>query len=223
MTDVVIIGAGGAGREAAWVFQEDSQDHKKWNVLGFIDENPALRDAWLCHLPVLGDFSWLKRHARKNFKVVCAIGNPLVRRRLVQRATEVGASFCSVVHPSVRMSRWVEIGSGSIICPGSILTTQIKVGPHVTVNVACAISHDSVIGAYSNINPGCRIAGSVHIGEGVDLGMGTVIIQNRTIGEWSVIGAGAVVTNDVPSYVTAVGVPCRVIKRHQAEICLAVS
>jgi acetyltransferase-like isoleucine patch superfamily enzyme len=63
----------------------------------------------------------------------------------------------------------------------------------------------------------------VRLGDGVDLGTGAVIIQNRSIGEWSVIGAGAVVTTDIPAHVTAVGVPCRVIKERRPELSLAVS
>jgi acetyltransferase EpsM len=89
--------------------------------------------------------------------------------------------------------------------------------------VACTISHDTVIGPYCNINPGCHIAGAVHVGEGVDLGMASSVIQNRTIGEWSRIGAGAVVTQDIPSNVTAVGVPCRVIKSHEYDLSVAMS
>jgi sugar O-acyltransferase (sialic acid O-acetyltransferase NeuD family) len=220
MTDVVIIGAGGAGREAYWVFLEDNADSVKWNVLGFIDDNPAFQGASLCDMPVLGDFGWLERNAGKNFQVICAVGNPPTRRRLVQRATPLGLTFCTAIHPSVRMSRWVEIGPGSIICAGNILTTQIKVGSHVIINLACTVSHDSIVGAYCNINPGCHLSGTVRLGDGVDLGTGTVVIQNKSIGDWSIIGAGAAVTANIPPYVTAVGVPCRVIKRREPEICL---
>jgi sugar O-acyltransferase (sialic acid O-acetyltransferase NeuD family) len=222
MTDVVIMGAGGAGREAYWVFQEDNQVARKWNILGFIDDNPELSGESCCELPVLGGFSWLEKNPRKNFKVICALGNPRTRKQLVERAAALRLDFCTAIHPSVRVSRWIEIGPGCIICAGAILTTQIKIGPHSIVNIACTISHDAVVGAYCNINPGCHIAGTVQVGDGVDLGIGATIIQNKTIGEWSVIGAGAVVTKDLPSHVTAVGVPCRVIKAHHPELSLAV-
>lgn len=48
--------------------------------------------------------------------------------------------------------------------------------------------------------------------EGVELGTGAVILQGIAIEKWAVVGAGAVVTEDLPEYVTAVGVPARVIK-----------
>lgn len=222
MTDVVIIGAGGAGREVSWIFQEDNRRARKWNVLGFVDDSPALQGISFCELPVLGGFSWLERNSRKSFQVLCAIGNPQARKRLVQRATGLGLDFCTVVHPTAEASRWVEIGPGSIICAGTILTTHVKIGAHSIINIACTISHDTVIGNYCNINPACHIAGAVHIGDGADLGIGAAVIQNKKIGEWSVIGAGAVVTTDIPGNVTAVGVPCRVIKTHQPELSMTI-
>ena len=221
MSDVVIIGAGGAGREASWLLQ-DSAAATKCNVLGFIDDNPALQGLAFCDLPVLGSFSWLERNSRKHFQVLCAVGNPQVRKQLVQRTAALGLTFCTAVHPTVRSSRSVEIGPGSIICAGTILTTDIKIGAHSIVNIACTISHDTVIGDYCNINPGCHIAGAVRVGDGVDLGIGAAVIQNKKIGEWSTIGAGAVVISDIPSNVTAVGVPCRVIKTHQPELSLSI-
>jgi len=219
-TDVVIIGSGGCGREVCWVFLENA---KEWNFLGFVDDNPALQGSSLCDLPVLGDFGWLERNGRKNFRVVCAVGNPHVRKQLVQRAAALGLTFATVLHPSVHPSRWVEIGPGSVICAGTILTTHVKIGAHVILNLACTVSHDSIIGAYCNINPGCHISGTVHIGDGVELGTGAVIIQNKSVGEWSTIGAGAVVTTDIPAFVTAVGIPCRVIKTREPELSLALS
>jgi sugar O-acyltransferase (sialic acid O-acetyltransferase NeuD family) len=221
MTDVVIIGAGGLSREAYCVFRDDNQSTRRWNVLGFVDDNPSLRGTALCDLPVLGDFSWLERNASKNFKVICAVGHPLIRKQLVLRACALGSSFCSVVHPSACMSSWVEVEVGSVICAGNILTTQIKIGPHVYLNLACTVGHDCVVGKYCNINPGCHISGNVLLGDGVDVGTGAVIIQNKSVGEWSIIGAGAVVTTDIPRSVTAVGVPCRVIKTHRPELSLA--
>jgi sugar O-acyltransferase (sialic acid O-acetyltransferase NeuD family) len=221
MTDVVILGAGGFARETYWAFLEDNQEKKKWSVLGFVDDKPSLQGAVLCDLPVLGGFDWFERNPSRALQVICAAGDTRTRKVLVERAMALGLKFCTLIHPSVRMSRWIEVGPGTIIAAGSILTTQIDVGPHTLVNLSCTIGHDTVIGPYCNINPGCQISGGVKFGEGVYFGTGAVIIQGKSIGDWSTIGAGAVVTTDIPSHVTAVGVPCRVIKEHQPEQSIA--
>lgn len=220
--DVVILGAGGFARETAWVFSEANEDQKRWNVLGYIDDNPALQGQLMCDLPVLGGFDWLARNARKSFQVIAAVGQTPTRKLFADRASRLGLRFCTVIHPSARMSRWVEIGPGAIVAAGNIFTTQIQIGAHVLVNMSCTIGHDCVIGAYSNINPGCQISGSVRFGQGVYFGTGAVIIQGKSVGDWSTIAAASMVTTDIPSHVTAVGVPCRVIKKHELEPVLQV-
>lgn len=217
MIDVVILGAGGSGRELYWVFLEDNERQKRWNVLGFVDDKPELEGASLCDLPVLGTTEWLERNRQKNIQLICSAGNPHTRKALAEGGVALGFEFCTVVHPSARMSKWVEVGPGTVITAGCVLTTQIKVGAHTLINMNSTIAHDCTIGAYSNINPGCRISGTVNFGEGVYFGTGAVIIQGKSVGAWSVIGAGAVVTSDIPAHVTAVGVPCRVIKEHRLE------
>jgi sugar O-acyltransferase (sialic acid O-acetyltransferase NeuD family) len=221
MTDVVILGAGGFARETYWAFLEDNEEKKKWNVLGFVDDNPKLHGTEQCNIPVLGGFDWLEQNSDKNYEVICGVGNPRSRKAIASYATDLGLNFCILVHPNARISRWVELGAGTIITAGTILTTQIKIGPHTIVNLDTTIGHDTLIGAYCNINPGCHISGCVKIGDGVYFGTGAVIVHGKSVGDWSVIGAGAAVGIDIPSHVTAVGVPCRVVKNHQLESSIA--
>jgi sugar O-acyltransferase (sialic acid O-acetyltransferase NeuD family) len=217
MKDVVILGAGGFARELYWVFLEDNQEKTRWNVLGFVDDKPELQGAVISGLPVLGGFEWLRGKTGKNLELISSAGNPRTRKALAERGAALGFGFSTVVHPSARMSKWVELGPGTVITAGCVLTTQVTVGAHALVNLNSTIGHDCVVGAYTNINPGCQVSGAVRFGQGVYFGTGAVIIQGKSVGEWSIVGAGAVVTSDIPSYVTAVGVPCRVIKEHPVE------
>ena len=54
----------------------------------------------------------------------------------------------------------------------------------------------------------------VSIGEGSYIGINAVIVGNVKIGKHCVIGANSVVTNDIPDYSVAVGVPARVLKQY---------
>jgi serine acetyltransferase len=74
------------------------------------------------------------------------------------------------------------------------------------------------MGDYTTLAPGVHVSGWVHIGKRVYVGTGAVIINGTekvplTIGDDTIIGAGAVVKEVIPSSVTAVGVPARVIKK----------
>jgi acetyltransferase-like isoleucine patch superfamily enzyme len=45
-----------------------------------------------------------------------------------------------------------------------------------------------------------------------DIGMGTIILPGVTIGQGAQIGAGSVITQDVPPYAVAAGVPAKVLR-----------
>jgi sugar O-acyltransferase (sialic acid O-acetyltransferase NeuD family) len=212
MEKVVILGAGGHAREVLWVFEEENRVEPRWEVLGFIDEDISNKRKILCNLPVLGDFTWFDKRDSHDLKVISGVGNCRTKLRFAEKAASLGLKFCSVVHPSVLKSNYVEVGEGAIIAAGNIITTQVKIGNHVTVNLGCTISHDVLIGDYCTIAPGCHISGNVRFEEGVDFGTGATIIQGRSVGAWSTIGAGAVVRDEIPKNVTAVGVPARIVK-----------
>lgn len=211
---VIILGAGGFARETIWVFRETNEERNEWKILGFIDENKENHGKIICDLPILGGFEWFDKNNYNDLYVINSIGFPKTKETVIEKAISKNLKFCSIIHPTVRMSKYIEIGKGTIITAGNILTTQIKIGNHVILNLDCTIGHDSIIEDYCTVAPGVHISGNVHLEKGVDFGTGATIIQGITIGAWSIIGAGAAVVSNIPSNVTAVGIPAKVIKTH---------
>jgi sugar O-acyltransferase (sialic acid O-acetyltransferase NeuD family) len=215
---VVIIGAGGHGREIADILRHQGQVEGRIMVEGFVDSNPALHKGQLDGLPVLGDWDWFDTADREGLKIICAVGNPQTCRKLVNRAIVSQLEFTSAISPLAHLSPRAHIGKGVVIFPHVIINTGARIGSFITLNVGVSVSHDSVVGDYTNINPGVHLAGNVTVGEGCYLGMGTNVIQGCSIGAWSTLGAGAVVIRNIPPYCTAVGVPAKVIKSKE-ESC----
>ena len=213
MIDLLIIGAGGFAREAAWLVEDINLENNRFNLIGFVDEDPAKKGRVLNGYPVLGGFADLKGAANKA-RAVCAVGSPKSRLSLVEKARRQGLSFTSLIHPGVRLSRSAAIGEGSIICAGCIMTVDITVGEHVILNLSCTVGHDAVIGSYTTVLPAANISGCVSVAEGCLLGTNCSIIEGIHIGKWSMIGAAAAVVRDIPDHCTAVGVPAVPIKFH---------
>ncbi|TDA69480.1 MAG: acetyltransferase [Clostridia bacterium] len=214
MRPLVIIGAGGFGREVAWLVEDINRERATWELLGFLDDTKELHGRVVNGYPVLGDLSWAERERARGVAAVCAIGDPKAKRRLVGKARRAGLQFASLIHPSVTMSGRVEVGEGVIVCAGCILTVDIRLGEHVALNPGCGVGHDVFINRYATLFWHVDLAGHVSIGEGCLLGTKATVIQGVTVGVWSTIGAGAVVIRDIPPHCTAVGVPARPIKFH---------
>ena len=215
LTEVAIIGAGGFGREVLDVLEAVNQVSPTYEIMGFITEPGYHQSGELINeAPVLGGFDWLAAHP--DVKVICGVGAPATRKRLIARAEEAGAEFFSVVHPRIVMTRWVTMGSGTIITAGCILTNNIVLGNHVHLNLDCTVGHDVIIEDYVTVSPGVHVSGNVTLKEGCFIGTGANLIEGKTVGAGSVIGAGSVVVKDIPPHVTAVGIPAKIIKTHEA-------
>ncbi len=212
MKDLVIIGAGGFGREVAWLIDEINEVGTEWNLLGFIDEDKEKHGKDLNGYRILGGFEYLED--KKDIYYVCAIGNSKVKRDIIEnKCIKYNIKPATLIHPSVIMSKkYNEIGEGCIICAGSIMTVNVQIASHIIINIDCTVGHDVIINNYATIYPSVNISGNCDIGECAELGTGTQIIQGKRIGSNSIIGAGSVVVKDIDSNKTAVGIPAKVIK-----------
>lgn len=210
MKDIVIMGAGGFGRETACLIESINEKSKLWSVIGFIDDNPKVHGKSINGIGVLGGLEWLKH--RDNLYYTCAIGNPEIRRHIVNKCREHNIHPATLVHPNVRISTHNHVGEGCIICSGSNLTVNIHIGNYVILNLNCTVGHDAEIGDFSTVYPGVNISGNVSIGSQCELGTGSAIIQGIKLGNQVVVGAKAAVIRNIPDKCTAVGVPAKIIK-----------
>lgn len=204
MTDLVILGAGGHGREALDILRAAGTGRP----IGFLDANPSLKE--VDGLPVLGGEEWLRDHL--DLEAIIAIGNPKIVLSLSAKLESWGVRFAGAVSPAAIVSPRASLGAGCLIFPQAFVSAGAVLEPHVTVNVGASVSHDAKVGRGALLNPGARLAGGAIVGAGATIGMNASVIQGRRVGAGCVIGAGAVVIDDIPDGATAVGVPARVVR-----------
>lgn len=204
---LVIVGAGGLGREVASLIE--TQPDSPWRLLGFVDDRAP--DKTIEGWPVLGVIEDIYRMQPTPWAAI-AIADSKIRQRLFLEFKQNNIPIATLVHPSATLSRHVVIGEGSIICADAIITTNVTLGRACIVNPGDFIGHDTVLKDWVSLMPRVAVAGEVVLGEGAYLGINSCVINRTAVGEWSVIGAGATVAKAIPPHSLAVGVPARVIK-----------
>ncbi|MBT8196527.1 MAG: acetyltransferase [Bacteroidia bacterium] len=145
-------------------------------------------------------------------RVVVAIGEPKIRKDIVESLPE-NTDYTSIIHPSAKVSRWTEIGKGSIITAGCILTCQIKLGKHAHLNLNSTIGHDCNIGDFFTTAPATNISGKCDIGEKVYFGTGAMVKQGITICNDVIIGMGGVVLKNISDPGVYIGSPVKKLVR----------
>lgn len=218
-TPLVIIGAGGFGREVLDVVEAinlDGSPHsssQQFEFLGFLDDGePDLELLERRSASLIGPCAVAAEFPVET-QYVIGITSPVVRRLIDNVMTSYGLHPAVLVHPSATVGADVSLGPGMVVCSHVSMTTHIRFGRHVHLNLNCTVGHDVVMDNYVTVNPGATISGNVHLHDEVSIGTGAAVIQGVSIAAETTVGAGAAVVRDLPRAVVAVGVPARLISR----------
>lgn len=208
MKKIIIIGAGGFGRELLQWIKDINKAAPTWEIVGFIDDNSHALDGVECDYEVVGTITdW---HPQEDEEFALALGSSELKRKIVAEMKEKGAKFATIIHPTAMLSEFAHHGEGLIMFPNSKLSCNSTVGDFVTI-LSSLIGHDTIIGDYSVISGGCNIVRNVHIGSDVFLAAGVCIAQDLTIGDGAYLGLGSVILKDVPPNMKAFGNPARLL------------
>ena len=201
---LAILGASGHGKVVA-----DAALEQGWPEVVFFD------DAWpsrteVGRWPIAGDSAALLASLASFDGVVVGIGDNTIRMAKVDLLVASGAPLVSVIHPCARVSRFAELGVGSVMFVGAAVNVDVCVGRAAIINTGATVDHDCLLGDAVHISPGTHLAGNVTVGDRTWIGIGAVVRQGITIGKDVMVAAGAVVVRDVPDGATVMGVPGRV-------------
>lgn len=217
MNKLLVVGAGGFGREVMWLLCESENYSKQYDILGFVDDSPELKGKIINGFPIVGNMQWLMDYPQKVAVVVC-MGSPQVRQRIVELLKKnINIYYPTIIANNVKYSDFVKFGQGSIICSSSVLTVNIDIGNFVIINLDCTVGHDAVVSDFVTLNPSVNVSGNVYLEECTEVGTGANIIQGKKICKSSVIGAGSVVVKDITESGVYAGVPATLKRRLDKE------
>jgi sugar O-acyltransferase (sialic acid O-acetyltransferase NeuD family) len=194
MKNKALVGAGGFAKEVKTYIGIE-------NISMFVDDSYWKENS--SNILPLSQFDSSK------YEVVIAIGDPIERKKMVEKLPE-DTEYFTYIHPTAVIDlKTVEIGKGTIICPYCVLTTNIKIGNHCHFNLLSTVGHDSFISDFVTTAPGSKISGNCGIGKYVYFGTNSSVREKIKICDNVIIGAGACVVKDINNSGTYVGVPSK--------------
>lgn len=203
---IIIIGAGGFGREALSYIQDGASPLK---VKGFLDSRTNAFESIDRDLPkIIGDP--LKHSPKEDEIFLVAIGNPRHRFNYTANLRDhYKAEFLTLIHPLHQINRHASMQHGCIIGPNVAVSVDVEIGNFTNIQQYTVIGHDAKIGNWCQINSHCMIAGGARIGNFVTIHPGSIITSRAVVGDGVTVGAGSVVIGKIPDGITVLGNPAK--------------
>lgn len=194
--DLILIGGGGHCHSCIDVIE--AQD--RYQVRGIVERYPVGNRTVLGY-PILGtdeDLPLLVRSCPMVFVAVGQIRNPNPRVKIFESVESLGAQLPVIVAPSSHVSKHANIGAGSLVSHGAVISALASVGVNCIVNSQALIEHDAQVSEHCHVSTGARINGGSKVGPKTFVGSGAILSHGVVVGANCVIGAGAVVLDNVP-------------------------
>ena len=208
MKDIIIVGAGGFGREAIDIINAINKVKMTWKIKGFIDDNLHALDNVRCKYAIIGTISeWMP--SEDEFYVI-GVASPKTKEKIVTLLLGRGAKFTTLIHPAALISEEAIIGDGCVIGGRSSIGDCAEIGCFVNI-AGSMIGQDSVIGDYSTTTGFTNVA-SAFIGKRVMIGSHAVILHHVKVGDDSLVGAGSIVVRNVKVGTTVMGYPAKKVE-----------
>ncbi|MDR0506973.1 MAG: acetyltransferase [Dysgonamonadaceae bacterium] len=210
MKNLIIIGAGGMGREVYNLAVQCDGYKNDYIIKGFLDDNIHSLDG-------LGDYyppvlSSVENYTiEKNDFFVCSIGNVLIKKKCTEIIKNKGGNFISLVHPTALINPTAKIGSGCLVFPYAQIGSLATVGNFALIQSFSGIGHDVSIGDYARIDIYVLCIGGVKIGNCVTIHTGAILNHRTVVEDYATIGATSFVIRRVKEGVTVFGNPARPI------------
>ena len=191
MNDIVLISGGGHCKSVIDVIEQEGL----FKIVGIVDK-PEFLGSNVLGYSVIGSDSDLESLAKIHTHAIVTVGqikSADLRIKLFNLVLNAGFVLPNVISPRAYVSKYANIGKGTVIMHNALVNANAKVGYNCIINTNALIEHDSNIGNHCHIATNVVINGSVLVGQESFIGSGSVTKEGIIIDDNSFIKAGSVV------------------------------
>jgi len=211
-TKIILIGGGPHAEVVADIVEKEG----RFDLVGITDTRRSVGDRFLDYA-VIGRQDELETLLREHGVQggIVAIGDNHDREKVAAlvRQQLPGFEFVTAIHPSASIARDVDIGEGSVVAAGCVVSVGARIGRFGILNTRSSLEHGGEMGDFSSIAAGVTTGGFFRLGRSSALANGVTTVDRIAVGDNSVVGAGSLVLGDIGDDVLAHGSPARVVRR----------
>ena len=210
MNNLIIVGAGGFGREVYswlrdWIHRSPVAGDQAFHIKGFLSNNPNDLHGFEVAADILGDPEYYA--VEEDDRFVLAIGTVEDKKRIVLSLKARRARFFTLVHPTAVVADTASIGEGVVVCPFATVSVNVTVDDFAMLNFYASCGHDAKVGKYCVLSPYATMNGFAILEDEVFMGTHATVVAHKRVGCRSKISANSLAANDVPPCTLVQGVP----------------
>lgn len=207
MKNLIIVGAGGFGREIYNLAIDCQVNNAGFRIIGFLDDNSAALDGFDSFKPVIGSIA--DYTIQKDDVFVVSIGNVQIKKKVTNQIIDKGGEFYTLIHPSASIAPDAKVGKGCVIMHHAFLGSKSTCGDYVLVQLSAVVGHDVTIGHNCRIDCHVVLVGGIVLKDDVTIHTSAVINQKVTVGKGANVAACSFVIRNVKENTTVFGNPAR--------------
>lgn len=173
MKPLILVGGGGHCKSVI-----DVAESSGFNILGILDRSEEVGKKVLGYDVIGTDDDMAKYVDQAEFIVtVGQIKSPDLRIKLHKMLEQVGAKLATIVAPTAHVSKYAQLGAGTVVMHQAVVNADAKIGEGCIINTFANIEHDVVIGDYCHISTGAMVNGGSTVAYGPFVGSQSAINQ----------------------------------------------
>lgn len=207
MKNLIIIGAGGMGREIFGQAMLCKGFNSEYVIKGFIDDDKNALRGFAGYPNVIDTISNYIPEVDDVF--VCSMGNVILKKSSIQIILGKGGEFINLIHNEAYIGKNVKMGKGCIILKNALIGVECEIQDYVLIQGSSIIGHDAKVGKYSRIDCHVVCVGGIELKDEVTIHSGAVINDHVIVEKGAIVGALSFVIRRVKENTTVFGNPAK--------------
>ncbi|MES2828401.1 MAG: acetyltransferase [Bacteroidota bacterium] len=206
---LILLGGGGHCKACIDVIEQSDN----FEIIGILDETSSIGHSVLDYL-VIGADADIPKYVGLGYSFLITIGqikSAEIRKRLFNCLIDCKADIATVISPRAYVSRYAEVGPGTIVMHNVTINAAARIGTNCILNTGCNIEHDTLIGNHVHVSTFATINGNCEVGDEGFIGSNATISSQMKISENTIIGAGTVVVKSIEEKGIYAGNPAKKI------------